>query len=204
MDNGLAVTQLMGDINGNTTLVTVLTHSSGQYIASEFIMEKAILSGGAGKNPAQAMGASITYMRRYAYAAIIGLAQEDDDAANAREQRRQSREHAVIKVHEISAQVAACLDKSALTTLWKTLPLNAKNDGDVIKLFTDRNAELQIAPITDAQRKAIMAHYKDMDRTGRLADMSSFFQREITSAKDLTKDMASELIDAFNGGTEEE
>jgi hypothetical protein len=80
--NGLAVTQMMGQQGDAVTLLTLLTHSSGQYIGSEFVMEKAILQGGAKGNPAQAMGASITYMRRYAYAAIIGLAQEDDDAAN--------------------------------------------------------------------------------------------------------------------------
>jgi hypothetical protein len=81
-DNGLAVTQMMGLAEGGTTLITLLTHESGEYIGSEFLMEKAVLHGGAGNNPAQAMGASITYMRRYAYAAILGLAQEDTDAAN--------------------------------------------------------------------------------------------------------------------------
>ena len=45
-------------------------------------MAHAVLMGGGGKNPAQAMGASITYMRRYSYSAIIGLAQTDDDACN--------------------------------------------------------------------------------------------------------------------------
>ncbi len=80
-ENGLAITQMLGQNDQGTTLITLLTHKSGQYIGSEFLMEKAVLQGGAGKNPAQTMGASITYMRRYAYAAIIGMAQEDDDAA---------------------------------------------------------------------------------------------------------------------------
>lgn len=87
-ENGLAVTQMMGQSGSDSTLITLLTHSSGQYIGSEFIMEKAVLQGGAGKNPAQAMGASITYMRRYAFAAIVGLAQEDDDAATVRKKER--------------------------------------------------------------------------------------------------------------------
>lgn len=78
--NGLAVTQLMGDSDKGVTLTTMLTHQSGQWLRSSFVMEKAILQGGAGKNPAQAMGASISYMRRYSYAAILGMAQEDDDA----------------------------------------------------------------------------------------------------------------------------
>jgi len=76
--NGLAVAQLLGESEKGTTLTTILTHASGEYIRSTFLMSMAVMQGGAGKNPAQAMGASITYMRRYAYAAIIGLAQEEN------------------------------------------------------------------------------------------------------------------------------
>jgi hypothetical protein len=55
-------------------------------------MEKAVLQGGAGKNPAQAMGASITYMRRYAYTAIIGMTQEDEDACNVKIQAKAAKQ----------------------------------------------------------------------------------------------------------------
>lgn len=79
--NGLSVMQLMGSSeNGEVTMETVLGHSSGEYISSACIMPIAKLQGGGGSNPAQIMGASITYMRRYQYAAIIGLAQDDTDA----------------------------------------------------------------------------------------------------------------------------
>ena len=78
--NGLSVVQLMGsDDNGNNTMETVLGHSSGEYISSSCVMPIAKLAGGGANNPAQVMGASITYMRRYQYAAIIGLAQDDTD-----------------------------------------------------------------------------------------------------------------------------
>lgn len=78
--NGLSVTQLlsMNDI-GEQTIITMLGHSSGQFISSECKIANAKLQGGAGSNPVQVLGSAITYMRRYAYAAIIGLAQEDDD-----------------------------------------------------------------------------------------------------------------------------
>ena len=79
--NGLSVMQLMGSSdNGEVTMETVLGHSSGEYISSACVMPIAKLQGGGGSNPAQVMGASITYMRRYQYAAIIGLAQDDTDA----------------------------------------------------------------------------------------------------------------------------
>ena len=79
---GLGVTQMLGNSSDNKqTLITMLTHKSGQYISSEFVMVEAVLAGGSGKNPAQTLGSAITYQRRYSYAAIIGLAQEDNDAA---------------------------------------------------------------------------------------------------------------------------
>lgn len=81
--NGLAVSQMLGaNEQGKQTMITLLTHSSGQWISSEFVMVDAVLQGGSGKNPAQVLGSAITYQRRYAYAAMIGLAQEDDDAAS--------------------------------------------------------------------------------------------------------------------------
>lgn len=83
-NNGLAVVQLLTETEKGTELETVLTHSAGGYISSSFLMAKAMLAGGGGKNPAQGMGATITYMRRYAYSAIIGLAQTDDDACQVK------------------------------------------------------------------------------------------------------------------------
>lgn len=82
--NGLAVTQMIGESDKGHTLITMLTHSSGQYVSSEFLMAMAKMQGGAGSNPAQQMGGSITYMRRYAYTSILGMAQEDNDAVEAR------------------------------------------------------------------------------------------------------------------------
>ena len=81
-DNGLSVIQLLNETERGTELETVLTHESGGYISSSFLMAKAVLAGGGAKNPAQTMGSSITYMRRYAYSAIIGMAQTDDDACD--------------------------------------------------------------------------------------------------------------------------
>lgn len=91
-DNGLAVAQFLGQSEKGTTLTTMMTHASGQWMRDTFIMEKAVLQGGAGKNPAQAMGASITYMRRYSYAAICGMTQEDEDAARVKAQNSASNE----------------------------------------------------------------------------------------------------------------
>ena len=81
--NGLAVTQFMGMYDGKQSLTTMLTHSSGQYISDEVQLPDAVLHGSSGKNPVQVLGSAITYVRRYNYAAIIGMAQEDDDGCAA-------------------------------------------------------------------------------------------------------------------------
>jgi hypothetical protein len=55
------------------------------------------------------------------------------------------------------------------------------------------------APATDAQIKRLQALYSKTPREARLADASSFFGREVTSFKTLTKSEASELIEAKGG-----
>jgi len=86
--NGLAVTQMMGCKDDKQTIITMMTHTSGQWMRSETVMPNATLQGAAGKNPVQVLGSAITYMRRYCFAAMIGMAQEDDDgASNTRQQK---------------------------------------------------------------------------------------------------------------------
>lgn len=70
--NGLSVTQLVRSEGAVIKLTTMLMHSSGQYISSEFCMK-------AEKETPQSLGSAITYARRYALAAIVGISSEDDD-----------------------------------------------------------------------------------------------------------------------------
>jgi len=69
--HGLAVTQLLR----NDGLTTMLLHTSGEYLSSTFKIEP---TEGKGTNRAQEMGVAITYSRRYAYAAILGLVTDED------------------------------------------------------------------------------------------------------------------------------
>jgi hypothetical protein len=66
-------------------LVTTLAHSSGEWIAGEMPVLIAVQgkSGEFKEITPQAQGSGITYARRYALAAIVGLAQVDDDAEAA-------------------------------------------------------------------------------------------------------------------------
>ena len=76
----LAVIQSPGRIyNGHILLTTLLSHSSGEWIKDELELPIA-------KFDAQGTGSAITYARRYAYQAIVGVAAEDDDG-NAASQK---------------------------------------------------------------------------------------------------------------------
>lgn len=83
--NGLAVSQLVSIQDNKQVLITLLMHDSGQWIKSIFRIESVVVKtkdGGLVNNPLQELGAGLTYVRRYALSAIVGLAQEDNDAAD--------------------------------------------------------------------------------------------------------------------------
>ena len=69
-DAGLSVSQL---IVGNK-LITMVMHKSGQYLRSELPIVLPIKM--------QDIGSMLTYLKRYSYCAILGIAADDDDDAN--------------------------------------------------------------------------------------------------------------------------
>lgn len=75
--NGLSIIQTTKTTeNGGTILVTSLLHSSGEWISGEMPVRPM-------KDDIQGLGAAITYCRRFALSAAVGLVQVDDDAESA-------------------------------------------------------------------------------------------------------------------------
>jgi hypothetical protein len=73
-ESGLTFCQFPTDTNG---LTTILMHSeTGEYIQATYEMTPT-------KNDPQGRGSAITYQRRYALAAILGLNIDEDDDGNA-------------------------------------------------------------------------------------------------------------------------
>ena len=73
--NGLAVSQFPGlysELDKSMSLTTILTHISGEWISQEMSVPMS-------KPDAQGAGSCLTYMRRYALAAVVGVVQADDD-----------------------------------------------------------------------------------------------------------------------------
>jgi len=76
-DNGLSVVQMPVDAGeGRVGLTSVLMHSSGQYISSTVSTKLT-------QDSAQGIGSALTYLRRYALAALVGIVADEDDDGNA-------------------------------------------------------------------------------------------------------------------------
>lgn len=72
-DNGLSISQL---VEGPGSLTTILMHESGQYITTQSTMPVGQVT------DKQAIGGVITYLRRYALTAILGIVSDEDDDGN--------------------------------------------------------------------------------------------------------------------------
>jgi hypothetical protein len=127
--NGLAVIQTTDIIADKPVLVTTLAHSSGEWIKSITpVLTK--------DDSPQAQGSGITYARRYALAAIVGLAQIDDDAEAA--QGRGKKEGFDVALAE---KIAGCKTLDELTKLFQSLPEAARASAS--SAFSARKRELQ-------------------------------------------------------------
>jgi len=81
--NGLAITQGNEfNIKDGYYITTVLLHESGQWIKSKIRIPLT------NKKDAQEIGSACTYGRRYGLAAMVGLAQVDDDANKTVNERK--------------------------------------------------------------------------------------------------------------------
>ena len=93
-ENGLAVMQFPGlysELDKSMSLTTVLSHQSGEWISQEMSVPVT-------KADAQGAGSALTYMRRYALAAVVGVVQADDDGNAASNPQSKP---AVVKPKEI-------------------------------------------------------------------------------------------------------
>ncbi len=70
--NGLCVLQAIDSVDGRLILSTKLVHLSGEYVESTLPVNPV-------KNDPQGLGSAITYMRRYALSALVGIAPAEDD-----------------------------------------------------------------------------------------------------------------------------
>lgn len=114
-DNGLAVIQTIEAGEARAVLVTTLCHASGEWIKSYCpILTK--------DDSPQALGSAITYARRYALAAMVGLAQIDDDAEAAQGRHKVS----APQNPELLAKIAATATAEELSKLYNAVPQDVR------------------------------------------------------------------------------
>lgn len=80
--HGLSYIQSCSGDGQNITVTTLLMHSSGEWVETDPLTLKA------DKATAQGAGSAITYGRRYALAAALGLASDEDDDGNGAEPKK--------------------------------------------------------------------------------------------------------------------
>ena len=77
--NGLSVVQMPCTAEaGHVGIETMIAHSSGEFVEQSYSMA---VPENKRNSQAQNIGSAITYARRYALAACLGIAQTDDDAS---------------------------------------------------------------------------------------------------------------------------
>jgi hypothetical protein len=112
--NGLSVLQFPSFENNIVSVTTVIGHKSGQFMSST-------MSSPIQKIDPQSIGSATTYLRRYSYSAIVGIAQEDDDGNHAsRPTQKQVEQKPVLPVLYDCAQLietAAAKNWSLETTI---------------------------------------------------------------------------------------
>jgi hypothetical protein len=80
--HGLSYIQSCSGDGQNITVTTLIMHSSGEWVELDPLTLKA------DKATAQGAGSAITYGRRYALAAALGLASDEDDDGNGAEPKK--------------------------------------------------------------------------------------------------------------------
>lgn len=97
--NGIAVIQApMPSKKDGIMLRTTLAHESGEWIASELELPNDRMGG------VQGMGSALTYARRYALAAMVGIAQDDDDGETAMAESRKAEKQRVQQTRQQAAE----------------------------------------------------------------------------------------------------
>lgn len=145
-DNGLAVIQTTYVEEGLVIVRTTLVHSSGQWIDGELPVR-------AKDDSPQAQGSGITYARRYALAAIVGLAQIDDDANAA-----QGRETMVDPAVKVDTKLVNKYSEAIIAAV------NKGSDDGVIELMDEIKTSDQAfrAAVWVSLPKPVKDHIKDI------------------------------------------
>lgn len=96
---GLSIIQSPSAQGDSVTVTTMILHESGEWIRLDPLTLKA------DKNTAQGIGSAITYARRYALSAALGISSEDDDDGNIASGNKQDYKNKQAKPQQLKSNV---------------------------------------------------------------------------------------------------
>jgi hypothetical protein len=127
-----------GEMIQSITPMPELGYEKVQKTKDGLTIDAFIIPGFEGMNKAQAMGSLITYFRRYAISAMLGLVTDKD--ADTRNKKAEKTSEETLEVWK--SQVAGIKTVEELELLWQQNATVIKGDKDIILIFTNRKKEI--------------------------------------------------------------
>lgn len=137
-NNGIAILQQTDIQDARTVLVTRLIHESGEWIAGRYPVHPV-------KADPQGEGSALTYARRYALMALVGIAPEDDDGNAAVKAAEKTAAEDKGKADTLRDSLAKAGDRAALDQVAARIAeskFDAATAQTLRELYSIRRAEL--------------------------------------------------------------
>lgn len=138
---GLAVSQLVGQ----DCIETILMHESGQWVSSSCALPVAK------QNDPQAMGSSISYMRRYSLSSILGVYQTDDDGESAMDRPQPTQSAIAPKIENKPVQQAVA-------------PLPLTGDPGALKIGFGKYKGKSVGEVSKQELKDYVLYLEDQSK----------------------------------------
>lgn len=186
-DNGLSVIQLPYTTDNGFCLETILAHSSGEWMSSTISLPIE-----AGRMSAlQAMGSAITYARRYALGAMVGVTVgEDDDGQSASISARDQNRGRPVMAENVPWQADSPAKGVFFKRACDTFGLNVQ---DVVD-------ELKAAGFTNGYKPELAAEmWQALEKAASPAE-----QNPLTQGKDVQEELSQEFPEIFPDDVEDE
>lgn len=155
--HGLSIIQTTAEAEAGIVVVTTLAHASGQWIRGRLAIR-------CSNSDAKAIGSAITYARRYAVSAIIGLSSEEDDDGAASEIGRSRR--ALEQERRPALREGGVRERPAAAGSWRDIIADSRIDDSPAFAFLDPGLRgRKIGEATDEILAAgAAAHFDEISR----------------------------------------
>jgi hypothetical protein len=156
-ENGLAIIQTVEGTKQDMFLITWLGHASGEWMKSRLPLMVM-------KQDPQSLGSSITYARRYALSAMVGVCPDEDDDGEKAMNRKDNKISLVEKPQDIEEKMNQFLEKYD------------EEDHEMIKAYLQK--------YTSHWKKGIIECISEdyADKTKFLADFSKWRKKEMSKS----------------------